>query len=130
MKSTILDKEEKRQEQMIQSIPPAKHHQSSITIPTLPPFTSFEAIKTQMKPSKNQVQTKISGTCPNVEAAHALDVKVADFIHSNSLPFCLASDAKFIAMIKAACHVSYSYVPLARREIGGMLLENSYMEQI
>jgi hypothetical protein len=55
-----------------------------------------------------------------------LDVAIADWIHSNNLPFNLAEDAKFKHVLSQARHVGINYTPPNGRAVGGPLLEANY----
>ena len=60
-------------------------------------------------------------------------VAIADCIHSNSLPFRLAMDPKFVAMIHATKFASSNYVTPTQFAIAGELLDanyNTYMAEV
>ncbi len=55
-----------------------------------------------------------------------LNVAIADFVHSNSLPFRLTKDVKFVAMIRAAKFAPSTYMTPTRAAIARELLDAMY----
>ncbi len=97
----------------------------------LPSSISVAASTISSKDSK--VQTKIFAHSPNPMAVSHLNVAIADCIHSNSLPFRLTKDPKFVAMIRAAKFAPSNYVTPTRFAIAGELLDatyNTYMAEV
>ncbi len=81
----------------------------------------------------SKVQTKIFAHSPNPMAVSHLIVSIADCIHSNSLPFRLTKDLKFVAMIRAAKFAPSNYVTSTQFAIAGELLDatyNTYMAKV
>ncbi len=60
---------------------------------------------------------------PNPMVVSQLNVAIADCIHSNSLPFRLTKDPKFVAMICPAKFAPSTYVTLTQAAIAGELLD-------
>jgi hypothetical protein len=69
--------------------------------------------------------------CPSRNATNALasrhmDIAVADYIHSNMLPFSLTRDPKFFKMIDIAKTLGPRYNTPDRRQMSGPLLDTLY----
>ena len=90
------------------------------------PLPSSISVATSTISTKESKQTKLFAHSPNPMAVSHLNVAIADCIHSNSLPFSLVKDPKFVAMIRAAKFAPTSYVTPTRAAIAGELLDTTY----
>ena len=64
---------------------------------------------------------KLCGSAVDPNATEKMHIAVADFIHSNCLPFSLAEDPKFLKVINVAKSLG-AYKPPTRQSIGGKYL--------
>lgn len=62
----------------------------------------------------------------DLRAGDRMNIAIADFIHSNCLPFSLANDAKLMKIIDEARNLGGSYSPPNRNKISGSLLDVLY----
>ncbi len=56
-----------------------------------------------------------------------MDITVADFVHSNCLPFSPTSCPKFLKVIAEVKNVGTKYLPLNRNQLSGTLLDGLYI---
>ena len=67
-------------------------------------------------------QMKLCGNAVDADAPQRMNMAIADFIHSNCLPFSLAEDPKFLKLLQVAKSLG-AYKPPNRRLIGGKYLD-------
>ena len=67
-------------------------------------------------------QMKLCGNAVDADAPQLMNMAIADFIHSNCLPFSLAEDPKFLKLLQVVKSLS-AYKPPNRRLIGGKYLD-------
>jgi hypothetical protein len=79
------------------------------------------------KDKKSYFQQKIVDV-PNPTVESKLTMAIADMIHSLGLPFSLASDPKFLKVLKLAKASSSQYVPPNRNQVSGELLDLNYKQ--
>lgn len=79
---------------------------------------------------KRQYQTLLNTNARNLDMERHLELLIADLIHSNNLPFSLAQDPKFRAMLRLAKGVSTKYKPPLRNQVAGELLDHNYQMSI
>jgi len=79
----------------------------------------FAPKKTSRGPSK---QMKLCGNAVDPNAPERMNIAIADFIHSNCLPFSLAEDPKFLKVIQVAKSLG-EYKPPNQRLIGNKYLD-------
>lgn len=70
-------------------------------------------------------QMKLCGNSIDPNAPERMNMAIADFIHSNCLPFSLSEDPKFLKVIQVAKMLG-AYKPLNRQLIGGKYLDALY----
>jgi hypothetical protein len=70
-------------------------------------------------------QMKLCGNSIDPNAPELMNMAIADFIHSNCLPFSLSEDPKFLKVIQVAKMLG-AYKPLNRQLIGGKYLDVLY----
>ncbi len=68
------------------------------------------------------MQMKLCGNVVDPDAAEKMNIAIADFIHSNCLPFSLADDPKFVKLIEVAKSLG-KYKPPTRQLIGSKYLD-------
>ena len=67
-------------------------------------------------------QMKLCGNAVDQDAPEKMNIAIADFIHSNCLPFSLADDPKFLKLIEVAKTLG-KYKPPSRQLIGSKYLD-------
>ena len=78
--------------------------------------------KAARAPQKKQLKLCANSNAIDLHAPEQLHVAIADFIHSNCLPFSLAEDPKFLKVIEIAKTVGRYSAP-TRQSIGGRYLD-------
>ncbi len=74
-----------------------------------------------------QQQMKLCGWDVNDPIAnHLMDIAIADFVHSNCLPFSLIRCPKFLKVIAEAKNVGTKYLPPNQNQMSGTLLDGLY----
>ncbi len=114
------------------ALPPFKQPWSvnkSSSISSSTPRSSTPRLFFNLKKSKSGVvtQMKLCGNAIDPNAPACMDVAIADFIHSNCLPFSSAGDLKLMKIIEEARNLSPSCTPPARHDIGGKYLDAHYI---
>ena len=71
-------------------------------------------------------QHKIFSGAPNPQAEKAMDVAIADLIHSRGDSFSLSNCPKFVRVLNCAKMIPSTYKPPGRNEIGGQYLDELY----
>ena len=80
----------------------------------------------QKKPKAASTQSKLLVSKPGKEGHAAMNMAIADYFHSNAVPYRHAECPKFANMLQAARSVGEDYKPPTRQEIGGDLLNANY----
>ncbi len=70
---------------------------------------------------------KLCGNAVDPNAPACMDGAIADFRHSNLLPFSLAQNPKLMKIIKKARKLGPSYKAPDRHDIGGKYLDALYV---
>ena len=60
-------------------------------------------------------------------ANQRMDIAIADFVHSNCLPFSLTRCPKFLKVIAEAKNVGRKYLPPNQNQMSGTLLDGLYV---
>jgi hypothetical protein len=71
-------------------------------------------------------QMTLGRTKHDPHATERMDIAIADFISSNRLPISLLECAKFNKLIQSTRHIPPKYIPLYRKKMAGLLLEDNY----
>jgi hypothetical protein len=75
-----------------------------------------------------QQQMKLCGRDVNDPIANQrMDIAIADFVHSNCLPFSLTRCPKFLKVIAEAKNVNTKYLPPNQNQMSGTLLDGLYI---
>lgn len=88
--------------------------------------TSSSALQQKARGVMKQKQLKLHGNTIDPGASQRMNIAVADFIHSNCLPFSLAEDPKFLKLIQIAAHLPRDYKAPTRQNIAGKYLDKLY----